>query len=609
MSADPIQNPGLHTKPGRSHHQAGKPETWRTWGSWPIYRGSGLPGFDLTRSREGDNDLGSSIRSVNLATVTFTPRLEGHTLGTFKTITHRLFEQDRLESSLKDIIHMANYQPALVEGVAIDYAGIIAAWSPEERAAREKKFLRKIDFRLLPILIVMYIMNYIDRNAVPQARIQGLEKDIGLKGVEYNVVLSITFVGYILMQVPSNMILSKVRPSWYLATCMVCWGIVSGATGAVHSFGGLVACRFFLGVTEAPFFVGVAFLFSGWYTRKELGLRLGIFFCAAMLSGAFGGLFAAGIASAFKNNKIESWRWLFIIEGAATVVFAVVTGLVIPDWPATTKWLTEEEKALGIVRIVEDAGEEEEDISTFAAFKMAAKDHRVWLCILGQLCVQAVASLTNFLPTLVKNFGFSTIKTLLLTAPPYLFTAVFCLFNTWYSDRTSMRSPHMIYPSVVALVGIIITMATTNIGARYFALFLMLPGTYGCFQISNAWMANIGARPRKKRAISLAMNNSFGNLALVWTPYLYPPSAGPRYTTAWSVNLALTVVTIASSFALSFILRKDNKKLDEIETTLAVEEGVFGKDLSQHVEKHGEHATVGRPLGGANAGSKARYDI
>lgn len=237
-----------------------------------------------------------------------------------------------------------------------------------------------------------------------------------------------------------------------------------------------------------------------------------------MLAGAFGGLFSAGIAAAFANNRIASWRWLFIIEGIATVVFAVVTGFVIPDWPATTKWLTDEEKALGVIRLVEDAGEEEEDINTWTAFKMASKDFRVWLTILGQLCVQAVASLTNFLPTLVKDFGYPTIETLLLTAPPYLFTALFCLFNTWYSDRTSKRSPHMIYPSMAAIAGIIITMATTNTGARYFALFPMLAGTYGCFQISNAWMANVAARPQKKRAIGLAMNNSIGNLALVWTP-------------------------------------------------------------------------------------------
>ena len=110
-------------------------------------------------------------------------------------------------------------------------------------------------------------------------------------------------------------------------------------------------------------------------------------------------------------------RWLFIIEGAATVVFAAITAFVIPDWPATTKWLSEEEKALGVTRLVEDAGHEEAEIKPMAALKMASKDYRVWLCILNQMCVQAVASLTNFLPTLVKNFGYSTIHTLLLTAP------------------------------------------------------------------------------------------------------------------------------------------------------------------------------------------------
>ncbi|KAF5523299.1 putative transporter [Colletotrichum aenigma] len=476
----------------------------------------------------------------------------------------------------------------------VDYAAIVASWSPEERSEREKKFVRKIDWRLLPILIIVYIMNYIDRNAVPHARVQGLEKDLNMSGYQYNIVLSVTFVGYISMQVPSNMILTKVRPSWYLSRCMAAWGIVSGLSGAVHNFTGLAVNRFFLGVTEAPFFVGCAFLFSGWYTRKELGLRLGIFYSAAMISGAFGGLFAAGIAAAFANNRLESWRWLFIIEGIATVVFAAITAFVIPDWPSTTEWLSPEERALGIVRIIEDAGEEEEDISTGAAFKLTVKDYRVWLCVIGQTCLQAVASLTNFLPTLVQNFGYSTVHTLLLTSPPYLATVLFCLFNTWYSDRTSKRSPHIMYPSMVAAAGIIITIATTNTGARYFALFLMLPGTYGCFQVSNAWMANIAARPQKKRAIALAVNNSIGNLALVWTPYLYPSSAGPRYIVAWSVNLAMTAIIVVSTLILTICLRRCNKQMDNLTDDATLEQaGVDGKDHSTHIEERSDTGHAG----------------
>ncbi|KXH24975.1 major facilitator superfamily transporter [Colletotrichum salicis] len=364
----------------------------------------------------------------------------------------------------------------------------------------------------------MYILNYIDRNAVPHARVQGLEKDLGMSGYKYNIVLSVTFIGCIAMQVPSNMILTKVRPSWYLSGCMATWGIVSGLSGAVHSFAGLAVNRFFLGITE----------------------------------GAFGVLFAAGIAAAFSNNSLESRRWLFIMEGIATVVFATAAASTIPDWPATTKWLTPEEKAIGVWRIIEDAGKEEEEISTSAAFKLAAGDYHIWLCVIGQMCLQAVASLTSFLPTLVQSFGYGTVETLLLTSPPYIFTTLFCLLNTWYSDP-----------------GTIITIATANTGARYFALFLMLPGTYGCFQISNAWMANIAARPQKKRAIALTANNSIGNLALVWIPESCPPRhCNHKYC------------------GTGALLKRKNRHMDNSRNFNALEQGVVdGKNSSTHVEE------------------------
>jgi hypothetical protein len=164
---------------------------------------------------------------------------------------------DAAPQTTKTTEQVVNQQLEVAPTSSAEWGRKIASWSPEERAEKEKKFLRKIDLHLLPILIVMYIMNYIDRNALPQARIQGLEEDIGLVGSEYNIVLSVTFIGYILMQVPSNMMLGLFRPSWYLSAVMIAWGIVSGCTGAVHSFGGLAATRFFLGVTEYVLFLDV----------------------------------------------------------------------------------------------------------------------------------------------------------------------------------------------------------------------------------------------------------------------------------------------------------------------------------------------------------------
>lgn len=282
-----------------------------------------------------------------------------------------------------------------------------------------------------------------------------------------------------------------------------------------------------------------------------------------MTAGAFGGLISAGIAAAFQDSAMASWRWLFIIEGSITVAAALSIVFVIPDWPTTTRWLSEEEKALGILRLREDVDEEEgdKDMTTTHALKLAVTDYRVWLCIIGQMSMQAVASLTNFMPTLVAQFGHGEVVTLLLTAPPYALTAVYSVIACFWSDRLSRRSMFIIFPTLVAAVGIIITLATENAAARYAALFLMLPGTYGCFQISNAWMVNIAARPAKKTGIALALNNGIGNSALVWTPYLYDARMGPEYTLAWSTNLGLLVVLLISTMALSLILQRANKRL------------------------------------------------
>ena len=279
-----------------------------------------------------------------------------------------------------------------------------------------------------------------------------------------------------------------------------------------------------------------------------------------MIAGAFAGIFSAGISAVFEDSSIASWRIMFLIEGFATILVAVCAIFVIPDWPATTKWLTEEEKALAVSRLKLDAGQDDStDMTISSALNLVVRDSRVWLCIIGQVSMQAVASLTNFLPTLVAQFGHGKEVTLLLTAPPYAAAAVYSILASFWSDRQSKRSPFIIFSTIVAMIGIITTLATEDAAVRYAALFLMLPGTYGCFQISNAWMANIAARPAKKRGIALALNNCIGNSALIWTPYFYDASMGPGFTLAWSVNLGLLVVLLMSTVALSIILRQANE--------------------------------------------------
>lgn len=190
------------------------------------------------------------------------------------------------------------------------------------------------------------------------------------------------------MQIPSNLFLNKVgKPAIYLPGVMVVWGIISGATAGVKSYGQLVAVRFLLGFVEAAYFPGCLFFLSSWYTRKELGFRTAIMFSGSLLSGAFSGLISAGITHGLDGARgLRAWRWLFIIEGAITVAVALGAFLVLPNFPTTTVWLTEKERELAVWRLEEDVGEEDfkagEDQEKFwSGIKLASADPKTYILV------------------------------------------------------------------------------------------------------------------------------------------------------------------------------------------------------------------------------------
>jgi MFS family permease len=263
----------------------------------------------------------------------------------------------------------------------------VRSLSPAERADVEKKLVRRIDLRLIPMIIIMYIMNYLDRNNIAAARLGGLEEDLDLVGNQYQTSVSILFVGYVLMQIPSNLYLNRVgKPSIYLPTAMVIWGVISGLTAAVQNFAGIASVRFFLGFIEAAYFPGCLYYLSCWYTRKELGFRTALLYSGSLISGAFSGLIAAGITGNLDGDLgLRAWRWLFIIEGAITVVIAVAAYFLLPDFPRTTRWLSDDEKELAVWRLDEDIGEDDwidsQHQSFWGGMKLAALDIKMWILV------------------------------------------------------------------------------------------------------------------------------------------------------------------------------------------------------------------------------------
>ncbi|GAB7349704.1 hypothetical protein MBLNU459_g0445t3 [Dothideomycetes sp. NU459] len=490
------------------------------------------------------------------------------------------------ESGEKDVSKFLAVANADRPNQRMEAPPLIRVMTAEDRAHVERKLVRKIDFRLMPAVIIMYIMNYLDRNNIASARLAGLEDDLGLTSTQYQTCVSILFVGYLLMQIPSNLFLNKIGlPAIYLPTVMIIWGIISGATAATQSFGGLVAIRFCLGFVEAAYFPGCLFFLSSWYTRKELAFRSAILYSGSLISGAFSGLIAAGITEGMDGDRgLRAWRWLFIIEGSITVVIAFCAYFILPNFPRTTKWLTEEERQLAVWRLQEDIGVDDwvnsGEQSFWHGMKLAFLDVKMWILMVMLFGIVASGSVTNFFPTVVKTLGYGNIESLCLTAPPYVLAVITAFLNAWHADRTGERYLHVVLPLCVAVIAFVIAAATTATAPRYVSMMLMVPGIYTGYVVVLAWISNCIPRPPAKRAASLAAINAVSNASSIYASYMYPQSAGPRYKVAMSVNCATAFLAIMMATLLRIVLTRLNKKLDRgeiVEGAVAVGEGVPGE--------------------------------
>lgn len=238
------------------------------------------------------------------------------------------------------------------------------------------------------MLLLLSVVSDTDTVLSSQAKLSSFEKDLGLKGTQFNVAVSILNVGYVLMQLPSNMILTKVRPSIYIPACAMLWSCVSASTSGVHNYGGLLGVRFMLGIVEAPFWPGAFYMLSAWYTRKELALRTAVLYSGLVLATAFSGLIAAGVFAGLEGARgLAGWQWLFIIEGSASFVAAAVSMFILPDFPESKSgsgtWLfTEEEKKLAVDRIARDrVSAPSADEGIMHGLKLAVSDYRTWIFV------------------------------------------------------------------------------------------------------------------------------------------------------------------------------------------------------------------------------------
>ncbi|KAH8675575.1 major facilitator superfamily domain-containing protein [Xylariales sp. PMI_506] len=435
---------------------------------------------------------------------------------------------------------------------------------PEHRRRVEKSLKRKLDLRC-SFFILLYIMNYLDRNNIAAARLKGLQTDLGLSNNQYSTCLSILYVGYILMQVPSNMFINRIkRPSLYIACAMLIWGVISTLSGIANNFTGMVLIRFFLGFVEAAFLPGALLILSKWYTRRELTTRNAILFCGNLISNAFSALVAAGVLSNMDGIRGHAaWRWLFFIEGAVTMTFAVMAAFILPDLPHNSYGFTAEEREVAQLRMLEDVGEADEDSAQqgqFDGLKMAIKDPKLYVMSLTLTAYVVGLSFNAYFPSLTATLGFGYVPTLLMSAPPWVFSCIFSLINAWHADRTGEKFWHIACPIVVGIIGFIISMSTSNTAARYVALFLQA-SAYAGFIVFYSWISSSFPRPPAKRAVAIAFINAFSQLGNIAGSYVWNLSDN-GYRKSYGIVTAMFGVTILGCLLFRAQLMRLNKKLE-----------------------------------------------
>ncbi|WWD19711.1 hypothetical protein CI109_104175 [Kwoniella shandongensis] len=448
--------------------------------------------------------------------------------------------------------HLAVKVPASLQGL-----------SPEEIEVIDKAATRKLDLLLMPVLVGLYILNYLDRQNIGSAKIAGIVKDLNMSTTDYNTAVAVLFAGYVSLQVPSNMLASKIKyPGIYICFMCAMWGIISGCTGAVNSFAGLAVCRTFLGFAEAAFFPGAIYLVSTFYVKKQMALRTAILYSGSQIGNAFGGLFALAILQLDGAHGLEGWRWLFIVEGILTVGLAVIFATFIPNKPNSIRWLTEQEKdqlqyRLEVDRASKDATDE---VSVGAAFKMAIVDPKTWL-LCGVLQMNYIAaSVTNFFPVVVNGLGFNRTTTLGITCPPYVLCCIAIIINGWHSDKKNERFLHIVVPFCFTIIGNVIAISTTKIAPRYVAMMILPSSFYSASICILSWISSSMTGPAVKRAIVYALINALCNTPNIWTSYLY--YSAPRYVTAFAVDLAASIGTIIFATATYLYLRNQNRKIE-----------------------------------------------
>ncbi|KAL7790096.1 major facilitator superfamily domain-containing protein [Trichoderma afarasin] len=431
-------------------------------------------------------------------------------------------------------------------------------------AVAERKLRLKIDLFIVPTVALLYLFCFIDRANIGNARIAGLASDLHLEGNDYNAVISVFFISYIVFEIPASLACKYIGPGWFLPMSTLLFGVCSLATGYVNTMAQAAGVRFLLGIFEAGMMPGIAYYLSRWYRRSELAFRLSLYIVMSPLAGAFGGLLASAILKLDHVGGVRSWRMIFVVEGIITIGLGLVGFFTLTDRPETARWLSQEEKDLAIARVKSERVGTTTVLDSMDRVKISRGIFNpvtlstAFIFLLNNITVQGLAF---FAPTIVATLfkGKTTIHQQLLTVPPYIVGAFFTVLFPLLSWRLDRRQIFIVLSAPMVMIGYAMFLGSTDQKVRYGATFLIASSAFALGPLTNAQVAaNVVGDTARSAAIGT--NVMMGNIGGLVSSWAFLPFDAPNYHIGNGLNLATSGTVLVLAALMLVWMKRDNKK-------------------------------------------------
>ncbi|KIW00220.1 uncharacterized protein PV09_08260 [Verruconis gallopava] len=455
---------------------------------------------------------------------------------------------------------------ATVEKDALVKEGVLSSTSSGEftyvapSAAEDRKLTTKLDIRVIPIFGLLYLICFLDRTNIANARLAGLEKALHMPSNGFNVALSIFYIPFVLFEVPSNWIMSRpfIKPNLFLGAQTFILGVLAMCQGLTHSYGGLLAIRFLMGIVETSLPAGAGLLIASYYRKKELALRFAMFFAFGQMGACFSGLLAYALMDL--GGPLDGWQWIFVVEGLVTIVFSVLVFIFCPNFPAKDNLLSEKDRAMLLARLEADKGKEVEKEST-STWLRAFVDYRVWLCTLLFFCADLSAgSLSSFNPTILSQLGWTARRAQVMTIPVWIVGTFVALTCNLLAGRLNKRWPFLLFAISLSLTGWCIHVTYQKSPVRYFAQFIISAGTFIAMPM-YVGLLTANVRGQAYKGVATAIILGIGNCANFISSNIFITKQAPRYPVAFRTGVSITGLCFPVLALTIFLFKLHNKKI------------------------------------------------